>query len=115
MMKVHLVGHILISGTGITTKTACANLCVCKDEGEVKLKFNEGDIIVIPFTTNALLPYIKKSSGIITEQSGLNSHAAICGLSLDLPVIVGADSATKILKSGATVTLDATRGIVIYN
>lgn len=115
MMKVHLVGHILISGTGITIKSTCANLCVCKDENEVKQKFNEGDIIVIPFTTNSLLPYIKKSSGIITEQGGLNSHAAICGLSLDLPVIVGADSATKILKSGATVTLDALRGIVIYN
>ncbi len=42
----------------------------------------------------------------------MNSHAAIVGLALDKPVIVGAENATQILKSGTTVTLDAARGIV---
>ncbi len=55
---------------------------------------------------------IKKSAGIITEQDGAASHAAVCGLTLDKPVIVGAKSATQILKSGTTVILDGTRGIV---
>jgi pyruvate kinase len=55
---------------------------------------------------------IKKCSGIITEHDGAASHAAVVGLTLDIPVIVGAKSATKILKSGTTVILDGTRGIV---
>lgn len=112
MMKVHVVGHILLSGKGINDKTVCANLCVCKTEKEALEKFKDGDILVIPQTSNELLPILRKSSGIIAEEAGMNSHAAIVGLSLNLPVIVGAVNATHILKSGANVKLDATRGIV---
>jgi len=42
----------------------------------------------------------------------MNSHAAIVGLALDIPVIVGAENACLRLKSGTTVTVDAARGIV---
>jgi len=112
MIKVDVVGHILVSGTGITTKTACANICVCKSEEDAAENFNEGDILVISQTTNELLPLLKKAAGIITEQDGLNSHAAIVGLAIDIPVIVGATRATEILKSGTVVIIDATRGIV---
>jgi len=111
-MKVHVVGHVLLTGKGVTSQVACANLCVCKDEAEVHEKFRDGDIIVISQTSNELLPILRKASGIITEVSGLNSHAAIVGLSLDIPVIIGALNATQILKSGSTVKIDAARGIV---
>ena len=112
MIKVDVVGHVLVSGTGITNKTACANTCVCKTEEEAVKNFVEGDILVIPKTTNEVLPLLKKAAGVITECDGLNSHAAIVGLALDIPVIVGAEQATEILKSGAVVMLDAFRGIV---
>jgi pyruvate kinase len=75
-------------------------------------KFKDGDILVIPQTTNNILSLIKSASGVVTELGGTNSHAAIVGLALDKPVIVGAENATQILKSGTTVTLDAGRGIV---
>ncbi len=55
---------------------------------------------------------LRAASGIITEKGGADSHAAVVGLSLDIPVIVGAENATAILKSGTTVTIDAARGIV---
>lgn len=112
MIKVDVVGHILVSGTGITTKSACASLCVCKNDDDAIKNFNEGDIIVIPQTSNKLLPLLKKASGIITEQDGFNSHAAIIGLAIDIPVIVGAEQATNILKSGTVVIVDASKGIV---
>lgn len=113
LMKVQVVGHVLVSGKGVGTgASVCANLCVCNDETEARASFKDGDILVIPQTTNVLLPLLKKASGIITEQPGHNSHAAIVGLSLDIPVIVGAENATRILKSGTVVSLDATRGIV---
>jgi pyruvate kinase len=112
MIKVDVVGHILVSGTGITSKTACANLCVCANEEEAVKNFNEGDILVISQTSNTLLPLLKKASGIITEQDGLNSHAVIVGLAIDRPVMIGAAQATEILKSGTVVIMDASRGIV---
>ncbi len=112
MVKVDVVGHILVSGKGITNKSVCANICVCKNDEEAVQKFNEGDILVIPQTSNELLPLLKKASGIITEQDGLNSHAAIVGLAIDIPVIVGAVQATEILKSGTIVMLDALTGVV---
>lgn len=112
MIKVDVVGNILVSGTGITNKSICGNLCVCKDEEEAFEKFNDGEILVMPKTSNGLLPLLKQASGVITEQDGLDSHAAIVGLALDIPVIVGAAQATKILKSGAIVLIDAVRGIV---
>jgi len=49
---------------------------------------------------------------VITEQPGINSHAAIVGLAMNKPVIVGAQNATKILKTGSVVLLDAEKGLV---
>ena len=112
LLKVQLVGDILTSGMGVTKNCVCGNLCVCETEEQALKEFKNGDILVLPYTTNNVLSLIKASSGVITEQGGMNSHAAIVGLALDKPVIVGAENATKLLKSGITVMLDAGRGIV---
>ncbi|HEX3040193.1 MAG TPA: pyruvate kinase [Caproiciproducens sp.] len=112
LLKVQLVGDVLVSGMGATKGSVCGNLCVCTDEEDAEKNFKDGDILVIPQTSNTLLHLLKSAAGIITEETGMNSHAAIVGLALDKPVIVGAEHATKILKSGTTVTIDATRGIV---
>ncbi|MDF2568116.1 MAG: pyruvate kinase [Oscillospiraceae bacterium] len=115
LMKVHVAGHVLLSGTGITKNSSCSSLCVCKSNEQAFATFKDGDILVLPQSSNDLLPLIKKSSGMILEDGGQNSHGAIVGLSLDIPVIVGAQNATEILKSGAVVTLDAARGVVSCN
>lgn len=112
MIKVDVIGNILVSGVGIGNQTVCSSLCVCKDIEEANQKFMEGDILVIPKTDNEMLPLLRSASGIITEEDGANSHAAVVGLALDIPVITGAVGATGILKTGAVVTLDAVRGVV---
>lgn len=112
LLKVQIVGDVLVHGIGIVNSSICGNLCVCKNEEEAVANFKEGDILVIPQTSNRIMSLIKKSSGIIAEQGGASSHAAVVGLTLDLPVIVGAENATQILKSGTTVTMDGQRGIV---
>ena len=112
LLKVQLVGDVLVSGDGVNKGVACGNLCVCRDVEQAQAEFKEGDILVLPATDNTALSLMKASSGIITELGGMNSHAAIVGLALDKPVIVGAEHATQLLKSGTTVTLDASRGIV---
>lgn len=112
LLKVQLVGDVLVSGMGVTKGSVCGNLCVCTDEEDAEKSFKKGDILVIPQTSNKILHILKYADAIITEDGGMNSHAAIVGLALDKPVIVDAHNATKILKSGTTVTVDATRGIV---
>ena len=115
MIKVHVVGHILVTGKGLSHKKACAGLCVCETAEELSAHYKTGDIIVVPATTNCMLPQIRTCSGLIVEEGGINSHAAIVGLSLDIPVILEAKHATKILKSGAIVTIDGEKGIVSCN
>jgi pyruvate kinase len=112
LLKVQLVGNVLVTGIGASKGSVCGNVCICKTPDEVAKYFKNGDILVIPETSNELLPYLKAASAIITEKDGVNSHAAIVGMALDKPVIVGAKNATLILKSGTTVTVDGMRGIV---
>ena len=115
LIKVHVAGHILIKGKGISDKTSTGPLCVCQSKEDLEQNFKQGDIIVIRETDNDMLPYIKKAAGLIVEAEGYNSHAAIVGLSLDIPVILGAEHAVKILKSGAVVSIDSGEGLVCCN
>lgn len=115
LIKVHVVGHILVKGRGVNKRKATASLCVGKDEVEIMENFKEGDIVVLPDTSNDIIDELRQASGIIVETEGHNTHAGIVGLSLDIPVILGAANATDILKSGAVVTMDAEKGIVSSN
>jgi len=115
LMKVHVVGHILVTGKGVTRESCCGRLCVCADAEEALKDFRDGDILVVSQTCNAMLPLVRKAAGLILEDDNPNGHGAIAGMSLNLPVIIGAEGATKILKSGAVVTLDADRGVVSCN
>ena len=112
ILKVQIVGNILARGIGITQKSAVGTLCVCRNEEEALQTFNGGEILVIPETNNSLMSLLRRAKGIITEKGDQSSHAAVVGLSLDIPVICGAEHATEILKSGVTVTLDASTGMV---
>lgn len=113
MLKVHLVGNILVEGVTANEGSVCGRLCVAKDEDEAIHNFRDGDILVIPRTSNNIVHLLRKAKGIITEEDGLNSHAAVVGLALDKPVIVGAKHATSILTTGTTVRMEGTKGIVL--
>ena len=77
MIKVHLVGSSLISGAGVGDENVKGVLCVCRTVEDVKLKFRPGMILVVPHTNNDMLPYLRQAAGIITEENGLGSHAAV--------------------------------------
>ena len=113
LMKVHLVGNILVSGQSIVNDlSAHGHLLVCRSDEEALQNFKEGEILVIHETNNSLLPIMKKAAGIITEVDGLNSHAAIVGLALNKPVIVGAVNATLLLKTGTNCNMYAGKSVV---
>lgn len=114
ILKVHIVGKVLVQGTGIGEGAVTGELCVARTVEEANQRFQDGNILVVPFTNNDMLPVIKRASALIVEQGGIGSHAATVGLALEIPVIVGAENATSILKCGSVVTIDPARGLVYY-
>ncbi len=114
MLKVQMVGDVLLSGKGIVEETVCGQLCVCNHDDEAVSKFKSGDIIVIPYASDKIIDLLRHASGIICERGGYDSYASIVGKALNIPVII-AENATKILKSGITVTIDGRRGVVYCN
>ncbi len=114
LIKVQVAGHILVKGQGINNKKVSASLCVCHSLEDLE-HFKAGDIIVVKDTTNEMMAQIKQASGLIVEADNMNCHAAIVGLSLDIPVLIGAEHALEVLKSSAYVELDAENGLVSAN
>lgn len=115
MLKVQMVGDVLIAGKGIVDASVCGNLCVCSSEDDALKKFKSGDIIVVPSASDKIIGILRHAKAIICERGGEDSFAAIVGKTLNIPVIVGAESATKILRSGTTVTVDGRLGMVYCN
>ena len=95
MIKVHLVGGALLNAVGVGASNASGPLCVCRSLEDVAAKFRPGDVLVVPYTTNDLLPYIRQAAAVISEESGTNGHAATVGLTLGKAVIVGAAGAVQ--------------------
>ncbi len=112
MLKVQVAGNTLITGLGCNKLKASGNVCICNNPAEFEKKFRAGDIVVASFTDNDMMGKLKDAAGIITETGDRYSHAAIVGMALDIPVIVNAENATKILKSGTFITMDAEQGLV---
>ncbi len=112
MIRVHIVGNILLRGTGIGQQAVSGNICVANSMKDIINKFKPGDILVVSSIDEDTAAYGAKAAAIVAEEGGLTSHAAIVGISVGIPVIVGADGATDRLLDGMLVTVDAARGIV---
>lgn len=84
---------------------------IVKDRSEIS-KIKENDILVTVLTTPDFIAGMRKSSAVITDLGGMTSHAAIVARELKKPCIVGTKNATKILKDGDIVEVDAINGII---
>lgn len=112
MIRVRQVGGSLLNAIGIGDKKAVGPLCVCHTLEEVADKFRPGSVLVVPYTTNDLLPYVRQAAAVISEEASGDGHTATIGLTLDIPVIVGASGATRHLQDGMVVSVDCARGMV---
>jgi len=74
--------------------------------------FKEGDILVASMTRPEFTFLMKKASAIITDEGGITCHAAIVSRELGIPCIIGTKIATKVLKDGDLVEVDAEKGVV---
>ena len=79
---------------------------ICFEYNDLK-NVKKGDIIVAPMTYPYFVNTMKKASGIITDEGGITSHAAVLSRELGIPCIIGTRNATSVLKDGDFVELDA--------
>ncbi len=112
LLKVHTAGEIIGSGTGIGHKVAKGCLRLATNAKEAVDVVKEGDILVARETNIDYMPVLEKVAAIITEKGGITSHAAIVGLDLGIPVIVGVEKALQTLPAGEIVTIDGSRGLI---
>lgn len=75
-------------------------------------KFEDGNAIVLYSLEREFVPYIQKASAIIVEEGGLTSPAAIVGLHLGIPTIVGCKDAVSKIKDQEILTIDPIAGLV---
>ncbi|TQS76247.1 pyruvate kinase [Ornithinibacillus gellani] len=110
LLKVHIIGDVIAKGQGIGRKSAYGKAVVVKDAKEALEKVKQDDIIVTYGTDREMMPAIEKASGLITVEGGLTSHAAVVGLSLGIPVIVGVEEAFEKITNGLEITIDGSKG-----
>ncbi len=74
---------------------------------------NDGDVLVTHMTSPDWLPLMRRAAAIVTDSGGMTCHAAIVSRELSIPCVVGTGEATRRLRDGEIVTVDATHGLVL--
>ncbi len=100
---------VLLNGMSVGSKIGSgkANKIIsAKDIGN----FKKGEVLVTRATDPDWVPAMKLASAIVTDSGGRTCHAAIVGRELGVPVIVGSEKGTKIIKSGQEITIDCSQG-----
>ena len=103
------VGKVLANGMSVGSKIGSGKvnkILSVKDIGQ----FKKGEVLVTKATDPDWVPAMKLAAAIVTDQGGRTCHAAIVGRELGVPVIVGSEIGTKVLKSGQPVTIDCSQG-----
>ncbi|MCD1294364.1 phosphoenolpyruvate synthase [Methanocella sp. CWC-04] len=104
-------GDIILEGLGASPGIASGKVKIVTSMSELD-KVLEGDILVTKMTTPDMVPAMKRSIAIVTDEGGLTCHAAIVSRELGTPAIVGTKEATKVLKDGMVITVDGEMGNV---
>ncbi|WP_268913122.1 pyruvate kinase [Lentilactobacillus sp. SPB1-3] len=114
LMRVQLIGSKLVQGQGVGDKTVIGKAVLAKSASDANNKVTEGSILVTSSTDKDYLPAIEKASAVVVENGGLTSHAAVVGISMGIPVIVGAANATSKISDGELITVDSRRGVIYH-
>ncbi|HHT01373.1 MAG TPA: pyruvate kinase [Firmicutes bacterium] len=111
LLKLHTIGKVLLRGVGTTGHVASGPVRVVTEKSDFD-HVQRGDVLVMSATDRDSIPLLRKAAALITEVGGMSSHAAVAGLSLGIPVVVGVEGATKSLVNGTIVTVDGRRGLI---
>ena len=102
--------------TVLRGRSACMGVCLGKavvvERNQDVQDFSYGDILVSLEADPDLIPIMKKAGAIVTDQGGITCHAAVIAREFNIPCVTGTISATKVIKTGDIVFVDANKGEV---
>ncbi|XP_063357659.1 putative phosphoenolpyruvate synthase [Cydia amplana] len=104
-------GDARLEATSVCGGETVARACVVKDLSEIG-QLRQGDVLITHSTDIGWSPYFPLLTGIVTELGGLISHGAVIAREYGLPCIVGAANATDMFRTGDTVRLSGTHGVL---
>lgn len=102
-------GARLVQGLAVGDGVATGSVCRLRSASEIR-RFRDGAILVTRMTDPDWVPVMKRAAAIITDHGGRTSHAAIVSRELGLPAVVGAGTATRVLREGQEVTVSCAEG-----
>ncbi len=102
---------ILVDGLGAGPGTATGDVRIVHKLDQLD-KVESGDVIVTEMTTPDMVPAMKRAAGLVTDEGGMTSHAAIVSRELGVPAVVGATDATSRLQDGQRIAIDGDKGTV---
>ena len=102
-------GKEITRGMGLGSKITAGKVRILHSPDESG-KLQQGEILVTEKTDPDWDPILKKAGGIITDQGGRTSHAAIVAREVGAAAIVGTTNATKLLTDGQEITLSCAGG-----
>ena len=111
LIKVEIVKATLGKGIGLGQGVATGPGRVAQRARDLGT-FSAGEILVVPETSAEFVEVMRIAAGIITEDDNPKGHASVIGAKLNIPVIIGVKGATRSLREGAIITLDAARGLI---
>ena len=101
-----------LQGTPLGSGTVTGRACVARDPAAALAAFEPGDIVITAGTCPAWNSVLALSGGVVTEEGGPLSHAAVIARELGLPAVIGCAGAVAAIAHGALVELDLDRGVV---
>jgi pyruvate, water dikinase len=104
-------GKVLLSGMGASPGVSSGVVRIIHDLSELD-RVQNGNVLVTKMTNPDMVVSMQKASGIVTDEGGVTSHAAIVSREMGIPAVVGTGDATQKLKDGDIVTVDGSHGKV---
>jgi len=104
-------GRELVHGLGAAPGEASGSVRVISDLEQAS-ELRDGEVLVTHMTAPDWVPLMRRAAAIATDSGGMTCHAAIVSRELGIPCVVGTGEATKILRDGEVVTVDAAAGVV---
>jgi pyruvate, water dikinase len=104
-------GEELVRGLGAAPGVAAGPVRVIAALGG-SAELADGEVLVTHMTAPDWVPLMRRAAAIVTDSGGMTCHAAIVSRELGIPCVVGTADATKVLRDGEVVTVDAGAGTV---
>jgi pyruvate,water dikinase len=110
-MTSELADESQLSGHPVSGGCVEGEVVVVHDPADFDL-MKPGAILVAPATDPSWTPLFTLASGVIVEVGGVLSHASTVAREYGLPALANVKHATRCLRTGERVRLDAIRGLV---